>query len=311
MGNSDRTGAGSGHNLMAVRPEGFTALRLPPEGASVSHLRRRVAATLSQWDKPDLIDDAVLCAGELASNAILHTRRPYDVTVRRAGDGVRVEVIDSQPRLVPLAVPTLGTATDITGTANTGRGLRIIATLASRWGYTTTNTAKSVWAELSASSQTRNSAPVIVVGNSARSPGPLKVRLRAMPVRLAVMSGVQVDELVREIQLRPDGTVSAEERTVFYELLDRSAHVRLDGRYAALRAASQSTPRFDLDLATTAEALEATRLLTDQLEQFAQRVPESLAAVTPGVAGYRAWLLQEFASQLGGHRPSACPIPDE
>lgn len=132
-----------------------------------------------------------------------------------------------------------------------------------------------------------------------------------MPVRLAVMSGVQVDELVREIQLRSDGLVSAEERTAFYELLDRSAHVRLDGRYAALRAASLSKARFDYDLATTAEALDATRLLTDQLELFARRVSASLAAVTPGVAGYRAWLLQEVTSQIGGQEPSIWPLADE
>lgn len=163
-------GAGRGRKLMPARPEGFTALRLQPEGVSVSRLRRQVAETLTRWDKSDLVDDAVLCAGELASNAMLHTRRPYDVTVREADDGVRVEVIDSQPRLVPQAVPTSGSATDITASANTGRGLRIIAAVANRWGYTTTKTAKSVWAELSANPQTRNSEPVIVVGDSAPSP---------------------------------------------------------------------------------------------------------------------------------------------
>ena len=79
--------------------------RFPAESASIWRVRQRVAAVLEDWGRSDLADNAVLCAAELATNAVLHTRGPFMVTVRPAGAGVRVEVVDSDPHQLPITVP--------------------------------------------------------------------------------------------------------------------------------------------------------------------------------------------------------------
>jgi anti-sigma regulatory factor (Ser/Thr protein kinase) len=292
-------------------PAVYTVLRLPPARASASEARRHVAETLEEWGRPDLVDEAVLCASELATNAVLHSRDTFDITVRPAGDGVRVEVIDGRPRELPMPFPTTGSALDVTGPATTGRGLLIVAALATRWGYTATVTAKSVWAELS-SSHLHQPDPVVVVDpHGDGPPGPIRLHLRSMPVRTAVASGVQVDELVREIQLRPSTPVDDDERTHLFDLLDRSNHPRLAGRYAALRAAGRDEPRYDLELATTVDALRATGELAAMLLALGDRLKTSVTAVTPAVARFRAWAADEVLAQTRGATPTVCPLDDD
>jgi hypothetical protein len=302
----------------------FAVLRLAPDAAGLSELRRTVAGILSRWHREDLLDDAILCASELAGNAVLHTRRSYDLTLRPAGAGVRLEVVDNRPQEVPILVPANGSAADVTSLATTGRGLQIVARLASRWGFTTTQTAKSVWAEIAAApglddggrevraARGRSLSPVVVVdqGDGAE-PGPIKLWLRSMPVRLAIISGVQVDELVREIQLGPEGIVTPAELATLYDLLDRSSHPRLAGRYAALRAASANEDRFDLELETTLDALVATSEINRHLSDFSHRVHETLATVTPPVARFREWVLQEVTAQMAGQAPRRCTVMDQ
>jgi hypothetical protein len=305
-------------------PGVFRFLRLEPDAANVSDLRRQVADVLSRWNKQDLLDDAVLCVSELASNALLHTRRSFDLTLRPAGSGVRVEVVDSRPQDVPILVPANGSAADVTGVATTGRGLQIIARVGSRWGFTATRTAKSVWVEIAAGPtagrkgsrprDVRHDAlsPVVVVDHDRDAePGPVKLSLLSMPVRLAIISGVQVEELVREIQFGPDGILTPGELTRLYDLLDRTSHPRLAGRYAAMRAAGANETRFDLELETTLNALTTLGDLNRYLHDFSLRVHETLATVTPPVARFREWLVEEVTWQLDGQPPRKCAVIDQ
>jgi anti-sigma regulatory factor (Ser/Thr protein kinase) len=76
---------------------------------------------------------------ELASNAVRHARTPFEVTVR-VGETVWVGVRDGsrrQPRVL-FASP---------GDVN-GRGLRLVSTVARRWGVDWGAGDKVVWAEL-------------------------------------------------------------------------------------------------------------------------------------------------------------------
>jgi hypothetical protein len=291
--------------------EHYVIMRYEADPAGVAAVRKQVAFTLSSWGRQELVDYAVLCCSELASNAVLHCRCAYDVAIRPAGDGVRIEVIDSCPETLPTVIPSAGTAADITQEALTGRGLQIVAAVVSRWGVTVMGAAKSVWVELHAQALPQRSRPELVVPSARTERGTeIALRLQSLPVRAAVMSGVQVDDLVREIQLQhTDDSVNEVERQELYDLLDRSAQLRLSGRFQALDAAAAGALRFDLYVTTTMEAIEATRQLSAVLEALSAR-PVFAAAISSTVANFRAWLAAEVSSQLAGHPAIDCPLPD-
>ena len=79
---------------------------------------------------------------------MLHTRGSYDVAIAGGADAVRIDVVDTRPELLPIALPSAGAAAALVEDSVTGRGLRLVSSLALRWGYTTTATTKSVWVEL-------------------------------------------------------------------------------------------------------------------------------------------------------------------
>lgn len=271
--------------------------------------RELVATALSDWALDELTDIGTLCMGELAANAVLHGRGEFDVVVRRQGDGVRIEVIDLRPEEVPAAVPMHGSAADITRQAATGRGLQIVSSMARRWGYTTSSADKSVWAEIDGKPPEQPAQPVVLDGWTAPSADDdVHLDLRSLPVRTAVASGVQVDELVRDLQLGPELGRDPEAIATLYSLLDASAPARLGGRHAALRAAGQHLLRFDFQLDAPPSALAAVADLNAMLESVATQ-RGGRVVVAPEVAEYRAWLLEEGLRQLAGEPPHQCPLP--
>jgi hypothetical protein len=121
---------------------------------------------------PDLVEDVQLVATELATNAILHARTSFTLTLS-CGDGrVVVRVSDTSPRaVVHTRAGLLDTGsreadlagphdagqmdTDLLHTdlldegllATVGRGLTIVSRLSHRWGVTPGPAgSKSVWA---------------------------------------------------------------------------------------------------------------------------------------------------------------------
>lgn len=283
-----------------------TVGRFDASVASLSPVRRLVSDMVLELGCEPLIDDAVLCASELASNAILHTRMPFDVDVHQVEDGVRIVVTDRRPEELPAVVPTTGIATDITSQGTTGRGLQIVASLADRWGVTADDHSKSVWVELRPSSRKERVAPVVV---SRRRPphddDQVTLRFVSMPVRAAVASGMHLDGLVRELQLDA-GAVDDEVLHRLYALLDESAPLRLEGRRKALEAASRDEPRYDLTVHATPRALAATA----ELNELMNDIGRNRRSVQPptGVATFRAWLRDETRRQLRGLDPEPCRL---
>jgi anti-sigma regulatory factor (Ser/Thr protein kinase) len=108
----------------------------------VSVARRFVERTLRLWEVDDtFVDEAVLLASELMSNAVLHARTDVRVTVLAHEDGsLRVEVADENSRLPLTAAPPED--------AQSGRGLWLVETLASSWGVERTGEGKTIWFEL-------------------------------------------------------------------------------------------------------------------------------------------------------------------
>lgn len=101
--------------------------------------RRFVASSLREGD--EVAELAVLLVSELASNAVLHARTPFELVVDNDETRLRVEVHDDSP-----ALPTLK---DYVAESVTGRGLHMVATSADNWGFEMQDGGKFVWFELS------------------------------------------------------------------------------------------------------------------------------------------------------------------
>jgi serine/threonine-protein kinase RsbW len=107
----------------------------------VAHVRRYIAGVLSGFAAAD---DIVLCVSELASNAVLHSssRRPGGQFVVRVGVShtgrIRAEVEDRGGPWAP----------DLDHDEERGRGLLIVAALASRWGIAGSVAGRMAWLEI-------------------------------------------------------------------------------------------------------------------------------------------------------------------
>jgi anti-sigma regulatory factor (Ser/Thr protein kinase) len=120
-------------------------LAIAPEPASAALVRRSIAADLHvRHVAQERIDDVILVASELVSNAVIHARPPPDAELDVAWevepDAVVVRVLDGSPEL------PRGRTTNETDTR--GRGLFIVAMLARDWGVRRTDHGKQVWARV-------------------------------------------------------------------------------------------------------------------------------------------------------------------
>jgi anti-sigma regulatory factor (Ser/Thr protein kinase) len=128
-------------------------MRVPWRAASVAHVRKAVVDDLSTRDvSPAVIDEAEIVISELVSNAIRHARPLADGNLRvhwkvKAGV-VEVEVTDGGGDSTPRPAPR-------TIWAPSGRGLRIVRSLAHEWGVTEDRTGSTVWASLGGPSRRR------------------------------------------------------------------------------------------------------------------------------------------------------------
>ncbi len=116
----------------------------PPEDGSATAARADVRRALEGSRVPTgVVDDVLIALGELVANAIRHAATELTVAVGFDGDRLRIEVSDGDTR------PPAMLAADPDATS--GRGLVIVAGVADRWGFETSDrdgiTGKTVWAE--------------------------------------------------------------------------------------------------------------------------------------------------------------------
>ncbi len=110
-------------------------------GSGPADARRFVTESLTAWGLGDLADDAAIVITELATNAVLHARSDFTVTVTRRGEaGARVAVRDAStlPPIPRRPAPLDGS----------GRGLGMIEAIAVLWGVDLLPGGKVVWADL-------------------------------------------------------------------------------------------------------------------------------------------------------------------
>jgi serine phosphatase RsbU (regulator of sigma subunit)/anti-sigma regulatory factor (Ser/Thr protein kinase) len=126
--------------LNGIEPDDVAEWRLPLDPAEVPRARAVVREQLHDWGLAKLADTAELLVSELVTNAVRHSRtRPVELRLVR-GDTLLCEVDDDDHEL-----PTLLSA----GPGDeTGRGLRVVSTLAREWGTSRTGAGKTVWFEL-------------------------------------------------------------------------------------------------------------------------------------------------------------------
>ena len=116
-------------------------LTLPATLTSVRRARRFVRVHCAEIGvSVDVCDEVLLLASELVTNAVLHGRSDVCVEVGVVGRALRVAVLDDNSRR-PAPVPQDPDALD-------GRGLALVAALASSWGVDDEVEGKAVWFEL-------------------------------------------------------------------------------------------------------------------------------------------------------------------
>lgn len=94
--------------------------------ASVPAARRFVRDVLRAWELDATEEAAVQLTSELATNALLHARSGFRISLVRRSDAVRLQVGDTSA-----AMPQ---RRSFSTTATTGRGMRLLDAYGLRWG---------------------------------------------------------------------------------------------------------------------------------------------------------------------------------
>jgi anti-sigma regulatory factor (Ser/Thr protein kinase) len=131
------------------------ASRFSPSATSAAAARDLVERTLVRWStRPDVIEDALLLTSELVSNVVRHADTACRVRVRHRSGTIRIEVEDHGGGRVVLRSPSAD-QTD-------GRGIRIVAAIAQRWGNTVHTAGRHVvWFELDERSVARDDGHLV------------------------------------------------------------------------------------------------------------------------------------------------------
>ena len=129
-------------------------VRVPWRATSVSQVRKTLVEDLESRDvEPDVVDEAEIVVSELVSNAVRHARPLSDGNLRvhwKVKSGVfEVEVTDGGGDTTPRPAPR-------TIWATSGRGLRIVRSLAHEWGVTEDRNGCTVWASVGGPSRRRS-----------------------------------------------------------------------------------------------------------------------------------------------------------
>ena len=319
---------GGAHSIQPVIEGHFS-----PELESVVAARHMVVSAAQRWNLSDnVVEDAALATSELVSNVVFHAGTRLNVTVRRLGSGLRLEVRDGNTNL-----PTPGSndPTDLLETRSmTGRGLALIAAMADRWGADPEAGGKVVWAEIGTNRRMVAPAPQPAFP-PVRHPRPVQaaasaagirqvtsiasqgrpVHLIGVPVRLLVESVRQITDLHREMQVMDLGHTAPVELqdmvSASQEIAAHIGHLRESGLDAAEAALNRGDKLVDVDMTVPLDAGTYLDRLSTLLSRAASRIARRYLLTLPAsreVVAYRLWWRDEVLSQLAGRPPRRCPF---
>ena len=112
-----------------------------PASTVPGEARRFVREILRLWGEDQLLTEAELIVAELATNAVLHARSPFRVSVSRTGSEIKISVQDASTR--PPANLGYGAART---SRQGGRGISIVAALSRKWDTQPEGDGKTIWA---------------------------------------------------------------------------------------------------------------------------------------------------------------------
>ncbi|MDI2128210.1 ATP-binding protein [Yinghuangia seranimata] len=122
-------------------------LTCTPRGARLA--RHLVSQQLDQWGhgyETEANEALSLITAELAANAVTHACKPegdFHIRLCTSATGLRVEVTDTNPAVPPTHFPEPPSPD-----SESGRGLLLVAALATIWGVRRTpSPGKTIWAE--------------------------------------------------------------------------------------------------------------------------------------------------------------------
>jgi anti-sigma regulatory factor (Ser/Thr protein kinase) len=111
-----------------------------PAGANAPRTARQLLDdVMALWDCDDVNEVAALLTSELVTNVVRHARTDLLLEVSLRASLLRVAATDEDP-----TIPQLGPVRP-SPTAESGRGLHLINTLAHRWGIESRGNGKTVW----------------------------------------------------------------------------------------------------------------------------------------------------------------------
>lgn len=263
--------------------------RLVASAAGVSGARRFVRAAVDAvGTTPEAAEIAVLLASELASNAVLHARTTIEVRVMASARWIRVEVRDGSK--------VLPAPQDHHDDSMTGRGLDLVASLASAWGAEPDPVGKVVWFEVGEPPDEAAAGPERPrLGDEPSE----VVHLIGAPPALVVAALAHGDALVREVALSSaaegDTTMPAASPLDLQAVLDEAETAVADGR-----AVIDLEAPFPL---AAAVAAAHRRAMIDQ----GQRLADMGIFLTPParaeVDRCLRWIVDEITGQLTGQLP--------
>jgi anti-sigma regulatory factor (Ser/Thr protein kinase) len=115
-------------------------MALPADPTSVRLARSYVSGVAASFLDVESTAVAALLVSELATNAVLHARTDFTVSVVLQDERLRVIVEDAHHSAPMVQSPAISSAS--------GRGLFLVDALATRWGVEPTERGKAVWFEL-------------------------------------------------------------------------------------------------------------------------------------------------------------------
>lgn len=270
---------------------------------------RRFTRQMLAVDNQHRLDDAELIVAELVTNALLYGGSPVTLRLSHEPGRLRIEVADSGHEL-PVRFRTVSEAM-------TGRGLGMVAALASAWGVEAQpQGGKLVWAEISdGAGHERRRMPdtsfedLVEAWTEGDSDGPVfTVKLGAVPTELLLEAKAQIDNMVREFTLAGVGAAAtgAEKlpppiarlvETVVHGFVSARAQIKHQAAAAAQRGDAETELTLVLPLSAADAGAEYLDAL-DEADHFARSARLLTLETPPLHQVFRRWYVESLISQL-------------
>lgn len=273
---------------------------LPAEPVSARKARRVVLDALNDWSLDDFSDEAALLVSEVVTNSVLHAGSAIDLTVRRKGDGIRVEVRDRSE--------TMPSPRSFAGDSVTGRGLEILDLTATNWGAELSDDGKVVWFELGTEGAEDGHADGVQPHEEREG---FPVEFLGTPVALARATFDYGDALMRELALLAFSEGSGEPAAPFVVTPQLRLTEILD---ALLVATNEGRERLDLRVhlppGSASSALQRLAVI-DEANRVAQEGRLLLPPSMPELAHCRRWMMGQILAQASGEQPTKWMPPED